>query len=88
MTRLARIAAIVACTWLAVTPLVHAAETPKRGGVLTFLIPADAPPKVERYAYQFYVGPSPDRLKPLIDMLPPERRERWRSKDENAATDT
>ncbi len=57
------------------------------GGAHGAEIPADAPPKVERYAYQFYVGPAPNDLKPLIDMLPPERRERWRSKNDSTGPD-
>jgi hypothetical protein len=45
------------------------------------VIPDDAP-HVERYAYQFYVGPDVDSLNALIETLPPERRLRWRTKAE------
>jgi hypothetical protein len=43
-------------------------------------IPADAPASLERYAYQFYVGPEGDALQALIGDLPPDRREMWRNK--------
>jgi peptide/nickel transport system substrate-binding protein len=42
-----RIAAIFGLAWLAAAQPMSAAETPKRGGVLTFLIPADAPPSFD-----------------------------------------
>src|SRR5207237_6256084 len=47
MSRFTRIAAIFGLAWLAAAQPVGAAETPKRGGVLTFLIPADAPPSFD-----------------------------------------
>src|SRR5881392_4524979 len=47
MRRFTRIAAIFGLAWLATAQPVGAAETPKRGGVLTFLIPADAPPSFD-----------------------------------------
>ncbi|TMK10708.1 MAG: hypothetical protein E6G72_09530, partial [Alphaproteobacteria bacterium] len=47
MRRFTRIAAIFGLAWLAAAQPVGAAETPKRGGVLTFLIPADAPPSFD-----------------------------------------
>lgn len=46
------------------------------------LIPEDAPAKLERYSYQFYIGPSPEGLGELIKDLPPERQAMWRSKSE------
>ena len=45
-------------------------------------IPEDAPPTLERYSYQFYIGPSPEALADLIKGLPPERQAMWRSKSE------
>src|SRR5712671_7998734 len=47
MRRFTRIAAIFGLAWLAAAQPVGAAETPKRGGILTFLIPADAPPSFD-----------------------------------------
>ena len=47
MRRFARIAAIFGLAWLSAAQPLGAAETPKRGGVLTFLIPADAPPSFD-----------------------------------------
>src|ERR1051325_128418 len=47
MRRFARIAAIFGLAWLSAAQPLSAAETPKRGGVLTFLIPADAPPSFD-----------------------------------------
>ena len=43
-------------------------------------IPADAPADLERYSYQFYVGPSSEALAALIEELPADRREKWRDK--------
>src|SRR6185436_10866450 len=43
-------------------------------------IPDEAPPTLERYSYQFYIGPSPDDIATLIRDLPPERQALWRSK--------
>ncbi len=54
------------------------------GGAHGAEIPADAPPKLERYAYQFYVGPPHDALEALLDQLPPDRRALWRSKGDLA----
>jgi hypothetical protein len=45
-------------------------------------IPAEAPPSLERFAYQFYVGPSSDDLAALVACLPEERRLQWRDKAE------
>src|SRR5712671_4065224 len=47
MRRFTRIAAIFGLAWLAAAQPAGAAETPKLGGVLTFLIPADAPPSFD-----------------------------------------
>jgi hypothetical protein len=43
-------------------------------------IPADAPTDLERYSYQFYVGPSTEALESLVADLPEERRQMWRGK--------
>jgi len=43
-------------------------------------IPADAPADLERYSYQFYVGPSSEEMGRLIADLPPERRRMWQDK--------
>ncbi len=43
-------------------------------------IPADAPADLERYSYQFYVGPSSDALGQLIEDLPDDRRRMWQGK--------
>ncbi len=45
-------------------------------------IPADAPRKLERYSYQFYIGPDLDALNELIALLPADRQAKWRSKKE------
>jgi hypothetical protein len=39
-------------------------------------IPLDAA-QTERYAYQFYIGPSEHDLAELVGRLPPERRGMW-----------
>ena len=44
-------------------------------------IPADAPESVERYSYQFYIGPEKEALGALIRQLPDARRRMWQSKD-------
>ena len=44
-------------------------------------IPASAePPTLERYIYQFRIGPTADSIRRLVAMLPEERRERWAGK--------
>lgn len=44
-------------------------------------IPADAePPDLERYIYQFRIGPSPDSIRRLQAVLPEDRREMWSGK--------
>ena len=45
-------------------------------------IPDEAPPTLERYSYQFYIGPSPDDIATLIRDLPAERQALWRSKSD------
>jgi hypothetical protein len=41
-------------------------------------IPADAqPPDMERYLYQFRLGPGPKAIKTLLTSMPSERRDRW-----------
>src|SRR5438045_6174250 len=47
MRRFTRIAAIFGLAWLVAAQPVGAAETPNRGGILTFMIPADAPPSFD-----------------------------------------
>ena len=48
-------------------------------------IPTTAPAGIERYAYQFYVGPDGRALEGLINDLPPERRAMWQDQKRNAA---
>jgi hypothetical protein len=44
-------------------------------------IPDDAePPDLERYIYQFRMGPSGDSIRQLVARLPPDRREPWLGK--------
>jgi hypothetical protein len=44
-------------------------------------IPADAePPDLERYIYQFRIGPSPESIRRLQALLPQERRQMWSGK--------
>jgi hypothetical protein len=44
-------------------------------------IPADAePPDLERYIYQFRIGPSSDSIRRLQAMLSKDRREMWSGK--------
>lgn len=44
-------------------------------------IPASAePPALERYIYQFRIGPTADSIRRLVALLPAERRERWSGK--------
>jgi hypothetical protein len=43
-------------------------------------IPDDAPAALERFAYQFYVGPGGDELSALIADLPEEKRDLWQNK--------
>lgn len=45
-------------------------------------IPDDAPAQLERFAYQFYVGPGGDQLSALIADLAPDKRELWQDKPE------
>lgn len=52
------------------------------GGAHGADIPATVSRKVERYAFQFYVGPDYEGLDPLISDLPPERRALWRSRED------
>lgn len=41
-------------------------------------IPADAqPPTLERYVYQFRLGPDRETLSKLLSLMPPERRHLW-----------
>jgi hypothetical protein len=46
-------------------------------------IPADAPADLQRFSYQFYVGPEGESLGALIAALPEERRELWKGKSES-----
>jgi hypothetical protein len=47
-------------------------------------IPADAPPGLERYSYQFYVGPGPETLSDLIADLPADRKAMWHERKQGA----
>jgi hypothetical protein len=49
-------------------------------------IPADAPESLERYSYQFYIGPEKDALGALIRQLPDQRRRMWQNKEKRDAT--
>lgn len=63
----------------------------RRNSLLVFLnskaihgadIPLEEPPKeLERYAYQFYIGPETQALKELVDALPAERQAAWRQRN-------
>jgi len=50
-------------------------------------VPADAqPPALERYVYQFRLGPDAATIKRLMALMPPERRQMWMgAKSERAA---
>jgi len=48
-------------------------------------IPAEAPPELERYTYQFYVTPKAEALTAFVKTLTPERRARWVNKSQVAA---
>ena len=54
------------------------------GGAHGARIPDDAPPELERYWYQFYVGPGLDELASLIADLPPDRQAMWRERKQDA----
>jgi hypothetical protein len=54
------------------------------GGAHGARIPDDAPPELERYSYQFYVGPGLDELASLIGDLPPDRQAMWRERKQAA----
>jgi hypothetical protein len=43
-------------------------------------IPPDAPPSLDRYVYQFRVGPSKESYPVLLESLPPDRRQSWEGK--------
>ena len=42
--------------------------------------PDEAPADLERYAYQFYIGPETEALKEIIDALPEDRQALWRQR--------
>jgi hypothetical protein len=50
------------------------------GGAHGATIPADAAPGLERYSYQFYIGPDREALDAVVADLPPERRQMWAPK--------
>lgn len=51
------------------------------GGAHAARIPADATPAdLERYIYQFRIGPNADAIRRLLAALPVERRNRWAGK--------
>lgn len=44
-------------------------------------IPEDAePPDLQRYIYQFRIGPTPDSIRRLVALLPQAQREKWSGK--------
>lgn len=43
-------------------------------------IPTDAPPALERYAYQFRIGPSGEAIENILGKLSPERLVYWKGK--------
>ena len=43
-------------------------------------IPDDAPENLERYTYQFRIGPGASTIAQLISMLPEDKREYWAGK--------
>ena len=43
-------------------------------------IPADAPADVQRFSFQFYIGPGAEAFDALLQQLPQERRTLWASK--------
>jgi hypothetical protein len=51
-------------------------------------IPVDAPESLERYSYQFYIGPEKESLGALIRQLPEARRRMWQNKDSRDARAT
>jgi hypothetical protein len=40
-------------------------------------IPADQPKTLERYIYQFRLGPTPKAINRLISLMPPEQAAMW-----------
>ena len=42
--------------------------------------PHAEPADLERYAYQFRIGPTRDAIRALMDLLPAERRPFWAGK--------
>jgi hypothetical protein len=54
------------------------------GGAHGAQIPPDAPPGLERYAFQFYIGPEASALDALVEELPPERKQMWQRKKQRA----
>jgi hypothetical protein len=54
------------------------------GGAHGADISKDAPAGLERYSFQFYVGPDGAELEALVRDLPPARQARWASKSEVA----
>ena len=70
---------VMAAGALALTVGIAHAQTPKKGGTLNFAVVAE-PPTLERYIYQFRIGPTADSIRRLVAMLPEERRERWAGK--------
>jgi len=56
------------------------------GGAHGASIPVDASAALERYSYQFYIGPVGDEFTALIADLPPERQALWRSIKDAAET--
>jgi hypothetical protein len=49
--------------------------------------PESAPPDLERFAFQFYIGPETGALRELLPSLPAERRSMWRTRHEAESGD-
>jgi hypothetical protein len=43
-------------------------------------IPADAPPSLERYVYQFRIGPGREQIRAVLESVTADRRNAWRGK--------
>jgi hypothetical protein len=54
------------------------------GGAHGADIPKNAPADLERYSFQFYIGPDAGDLDELVRALPPDRQARWVAKSDAA----
>jgi len=83
-------AASIAPHWIDPARCRLAADVPfRRNSALVFLnsrgahgayIPEDAPADLQRYIYQYRIGPTRAAIEALMGMLPPERRSAWQGK--------